>query len=92
MHDSSAASELQVRSSTNPKQATADDERRMQEILANPEIKDILLDPRVQMLIETLRTDPDKAQRLTKAKFSMQSDAMLYCSNFHNLCFMLQST
>ena len=67
VHDSSAARELQVRSSTNPKQATADDERRMQEILANPEIKEILLDPRVQMLIETLRTDPEKAQRLTKA-------------------------
>merc|ERR1712179_672997 len=34
--------DISVRSSTNPNQATADDGRRMQEIVNNPEIKDIL--------------------------------------------------
>ena len=63
VRDEGAGAELQVRSSTNPRQATAADEARMQQILSNPEIREILLDPRIQKLIETLRTDPDKAQR-----------------------------
>ena len=63
VRDEGAGAELQVRSSTNPRQATAADEARMQQILSNPDIREILLDPRIQKLIETLRTDPDKAQR-----------------------------
>ena len=63
VREEGAGAELQVRSSTNPRQATAADEARMQQILSNPEIREILLDPRIQKLIETLRTDPDKAQR-----------------------------
>ena len=59
----SEAADLSVRSSTNPNQATEEDDKKMQEILSNPETRDILLDPRIQKLIETLRNDPDKAQR-----------------------------
>lgn len=55
--------EISVHKSSNPKQATAQDERKMQEILNNPEIRNILQDPRVQKLFEILRTDPEKAQR-----------------------------
>lgn len=46
-----------------PDKPVNEDEAKMQEILANPEIRNILLDPRIQKLIETLRTDPNKAQR-----------------------------
>ena len=55
--------DLKVRSSTNPNQPTSADEERMQQILADPEIRDILMDPRIQKLFEVLRSDPDKAQR-----------------------------
>lgn len=63
MRDNSAAADLSVRSSTDPRQPTADDECKMQDILSTPEIREILYDPRIQKLIETLRTDPEKAQR-----------------------------
>ncbi|ELU12371.1 hypothetical protein CAPTEDRAFT_228977 [Capitella teleta] len=64
---SDSTAEISVASSTNPKQATAEDERRMQDILANPEIRTILQDPRVQRLLEVLRTDPDKAQKILQS-------------------------
>ncbi len=54
--------DLSVHSSTNPHQATAADEFRMQQLLQDPEIRDIMLDPRIQRLFEVLRTNPDKAQ------------------------------
>ena len=54
---------MSVRSSTNPNQPTAADEKRMQEILSNPEIRDILMDPWIQSLIGTLKNEPSKAQR-----------------------------
>lgn len=56
--------DLSVRSSTNPNQPTAEDERRMQEIVANPEIRNILLDPKVMKLIETLKFNPNEGTRL----------------------------
>ncbi|XP_062599375.1 uncharacterized protein LOC134260862 [Saccostrea cucullata] len=56
--------DMSVRSSTNPNQATAEDERRMQEILANPEIRDILMDPQIMNLIETLKFNPDEGARI----------------------------
>ena len=56
--------DMQVRSSTNPKQATAADEAKMQQILADPEIRDVLIDPQIQNLFEMLRNDPAKGQRL----------------------------
>lgn len=39
------------------------DEKRMRQILENPEVHDILQDPRVQKLFEALRNDPESAQR-----------------------------
>jgi hypothetical protein len=36
----------------------------MQRILADPANQQILMDPRIQQLIESLRNDPQKAQRL----------------------------
>lgn len=56
--------DMSVRSSTNPNQPTAEDERRMQEIVANPEIRNILLDPKVMKLIESLKFNPDEGTRL----------------------------
>lgn len=55
--------DMKVRSSTNPRQATSEDDKKLQEILSDPDLKEILLDVRIQKLLETLRTDPDKAQR-----------------------------
>lgn len=55
--------DMSVRSSTNPNQPTAEDERRMQEIVANPEIRNILLDPKVMKLIESLKFNPDEGTR-----------------------------
>lgn len=57
---------MSVRSSTNPNQPTAEDERRMQEIVANPEIRNILLDPKVMKLIESLKFNPDEGTRYEK--------------------------
>ena len=42
--------------------AVSREEARVQEILADAELRDILLDPGIQQLIESLRTDPDKTQ------------------------------
>ncbi len=61
---SPGGADMSVRSSTNPNQATDADHRKMQEILADPEIADILIDPRIQAMFEVLRKDPDNAQRL----------------------------
>ena len=54
---------MSVRSSTNPHQATADDEKKMQEILSRPEVMEVLVDPWVQNLLNVLRTNPDSGQR-----------------------------
>lgn len=55
---------MSVRSSTDPRQATAQDEARMQQILSDPEIRTVLMDPKIQELFEALRNNPDTAQRL----------------------------
>ncbi|OWF38905.1 uncharacterized protein LOC110465696 [Mizuhopecten yessoensis] len=55
--------DLSVRSSTNPNQPTAEDERKMQDILSNPEIRDIMMDQWIQKLFEKMRTDPVSGQR-----------------------------
>ncbi|KAH3728971.1 uncharacterized protein LOC127853959 [Dreissena polymorpha] len=56
--------DLSVRSSTNPRQATAQDEARMQEILSDPEIREILVEPKIQQLFESLRNNPANSQRI----------------------------
>ena len=61
---SAGGADMSVRSSTNPHQATAEDERKMQEILSRPEIMEVLVDPWVQNLFSVLRTNPDSGQRL----------------------------
>ena len=55
--------DMSVRSSTNPNQPTAEDERKMQDILANPEVRNILMDPKVMNLIETLKFNPNEGSR-----------------------------
>ncbi|XP_013408030.1 uncharacterized protein LOC106172003 [Lingula anatina] len=60
----SQGADISVRSSTNPNQPTAADEKKMQEILSDPEIRFVLLDPFIQQLFETLRKDPEKGQRM----------------------------
>lgn len=67
--DPQDGTDISVRSSTNPNQPTAEDERKMQEILSNQEIKETLMDPKIQNLFQSLRTDPEKAQR-----FMMNAD------------------
>ncbi len=59
----SDGADISVRHTTSRREATADDEKKIQEILNDPELKDILLDPRIQKLLQTLKTDPEKAQR-----------------------------
>ncbi|XP_052808084.1 uncharacterized protein LOC128236967 [Mya arenaria] len=56
--------DLAVHSSTDPHQPTAQDEAKMQDILADPEIRDILVDTKIQQLFETLRNNPGSAQRI----------------------------
>ncbi|KAK3098603.1 hypothetical protein FSP39_021130 [Pinctada imbricata] len=56
--------DMSVRSSTNPKQPTADDEKRMQEILSDPEIRNILMDQKIFGMIEALRRNPSEGQRI----------------------------
>lgn len=60
----SEGAQMSVRSSTNPKQPTAEDERKMQEILSDPEIKLILQDPKIAQLLEKARSNPEAAQSL----------------------------
>ena len=55
--------EMSVRSSTNPKQATAEDEKKMQEILSDPSIQKILMDSSIQALFAALKNEPGEAQR-----------------------------
>ena len=54
---------MSVRSSTNPHQPTAEDERKMQEILSDPEIRTVLSDPKIAQLFEVARKSPEAAQR-----------------------------
>ena len=56
--------DISVLSSTNPKQATSVDESKMQEILADAEVRAILMDSQIQTLFELLRRDPNEGQRL----------------------------
>ena len=60
---SERGADMSVRSSTNPNQPTAADESKMQDILSDPDIRVILMDPKVQELFEILRKDPIKGQR-----------------------------
>lgn len=59
----SESAEMSVRSSTNPRQPTAEDEQKMQKILSDPEIKTILSDPKIAELFDTARNNPEAAQR-----------------------------
>ena len=56
----SSAADISARGSIS---SVSGDEKKIQEILNDPEMREILLDVRIQKLLETLRTDPDKAQR-----------------------------
>ena len=59
------------------------DEVKMQEILAKTEVRDALMDGDIQRLLETLRTNPDAAQRwVIKLKFKVIS------SDIHQLQFI----
>ena len=62
-HDSSNTADISVRSSTNPRQATAADEAKMQQILSDPKIREILQDEQIQRLFAALRSNPNEAQR-----------------------------
>ena len=55
--------QMSVLSSTNPKQATAEDERKIEEILANPEMQTVIKDPKIAELFQLARNDPEAAQR-----------------------------
>ena len=61
--DSSNTADISVRSSTNPRQATAADEAKMQQILSDPKIREILQDEQIQRLFAALRSNPNEAQR-----------------------------
>ncbi|KAL5010187.1 hypothetical protein ScPMuIL_012492 [Solemya velum] len=56
--------DISVHSSTDPKQQSQADQQNMEKILADPQIRDLLLDPWIQKLFETLRNDPSGGQRL----------------------------
>ncbi|XP_076079901.1 uncharacterized protein LOC143049998 [Mytilus galloprovincialis] len=61
---SQGGADMSVRSSTNPKQATAEDENKMQDILSQPDVMDVLMDPWIQNLFHVLRNDPGSGQRM----------------------------
>ena len=55
--------QMSVRSSTNPNQPTAEDERKMQQILSDPDLQAVLKDPKIAELFQTARNNPEAAQR-----------------------------
>ncbi|KAI0210987.1 hypothetical protein LSAT2_004218 [Lamellibrachia satsuma] len=57
------AADMCIRSSTSPTQMTSADEEKMQKILAKSEVREALMDANIEKLLETLRTNPDAAQR-----------------------------
>ena len=57
------AADMCIRSSTSPTQMTSADEEKMQKILAKSEVREALMDADIEKLLETLRTNPDAAQR-----------------------------
>ncbi|KAK3578855.1 hypothetical protein CHS0354_010213 [Potamilus streckersoni] len=59
--------DLKVRSSTDPNQATEEDIQQINRIVSNPEVREILQDPQIQKLFETLRQNPDQGQRILQA-------------------------
>ncbi|XP_030828571.1 uncharacterized protein LOC115919293 [Strongylocentrotus purpuratus] len=65
VHDSPGA-DLTVSSSTNPKQATAKDEAKMKEIMADPDVVKAFGHPQTPLLFEALQTNPDLAQRMMR--------------------------
>lgn len=60
----SDGAQMSVHSSTNPNQPTSEDEKKMQEILSDPEVQSILRDPKVVEFFGKARTSPDAAQSL----------------------------
>lgn len=53
-----------IKSAPEPPAIISEDEAKMQKILADPEIRDILSQPEVQNLFGHLRMNPDQAQRI----------------------------
>ena len=41
----------------------SEEDKKVQDILANPELREILVDPQIQSLFEMLRTRPEEASR-----------------------------
>ena len=41
----------------------SEEDKKVQDILANPELREILVDPEIQSLFEMLRTRPEEASR-----------------------------
>ncbi|CAG2221057.1 unnamed protein product [Mytilus edulis] len=61
---SQGGADISVRSSTNQKQATAEDKNKMQDILSQPDVMNVLMDPWIQNLFHVLRNDPGSGQRM----------------------------
>ncbi|XP_071818853.1 uncharacterized protein [Apostichopus japonicus] len=59
--------DMKVRSSTDPKQPTADDEARMKQILSDPEVCNVLADEKIKQLMEALRCNPNEAQEIIRS-------------------------
>ncbi|XP_071956529.1 uncharacterized protein [Antedon mediterranea] len=64
VHEGSADIAPQCSSSNKLNQSTQEDEIRMQKILEDPEIREVLADTRIQRLFEMLRKEPHKVQGL----------------------------
>ncbi|KAL4232860.1 hypothetical protein ACF0H5_007547 [Mactra antiquata] len=59
-----SGADMSVHSSTNPNVPTAADEQKMKEILSNPEIRNVLMDPKIQDIIQELRNNPANGHRM----------------------------
>ncbi len=57
-------SEEKAKSGAPISEIVSEEETLMKKILAKPEVKDVLRDPLIQSLIETMKSDPESAQRL----------------------------
>jgi len=63
IHPSDRNAEMRVVSSTDPRQQREiEDQRRVDDLLAQPEICEALLDADVKRMLATLRSDPNSAQ------------------------------
>ena len=63
LHSPDGAAEIISRSEAEQRKKNQDEDARVKSILADSELRETLLDSRIQRLMEALRNNPEEAQR-----------------------------